>query len=129
MLGIMNMPSEDFEDMVGDTDRLIMSDGLEVDFGDVQQDIQKLILDSSDINFVCNLVSASSTVAQDISNRIWKLEIEAPGLSFGDLLGVTKITFNFNEKMFESTETFAWGITEMGSVITFNAKRIFNNNE
>jgi hypothetical protein len=129
MLDIMNIPSEDFEDMVGDTDRLIMSDGLEVDFGDVQQDIQKLILDSSDINFVCNLVSASSTFSQDISNRVWKLEIEAPGLSFGDLLGVTKITFNFNEKMFESTETFAWAITEMGSVITFNAKRIFNNNE
>ena len=129
MLDIMHIPDEEFKDLIGDSETLIMSEGLEVEFGEAQEETQSLTLDSSNIKFVCSLTSASSIVTSDIKGRVWRFELEVPGLSFGDLSEVTKITYNFNNKTFESISNFAWAITEMGSVITFTAQRIFNNNE
>ena len=125
------MPTLDseFKELIGDTDRLIMSDELEVDFGEFEEDTQMLIIDSADIDFVCSLLSVSSTINQDAKNRFWTFKIEVPGLSFSDLIDATKIKFQYNNSIFESVSTFSWDLVDAGSVLTFAAIRIFNNYE
>jgi hypothetical protein len=129
MLGIMVMQDTDFKEALGDTDRLIMSSELEVDFGEFHEDIQRLTIDSAGIDFICTLISASASMNQDAENRFWDFKLEVPGLSFNDLIGATNIKFRYNDNVFESISTFSWGITDLGSVLTFAAIRIFNKHE
>jgi len=125
----MVVQDTDFKEALGDTDRLIMSSELEVDFGELHEDIQRLTIDSAGIDFVCTLVSASASIGRPTGNRFWNFKLEVPGLSFNDLIGATNIRFRYNDNIFESISTFSWDITDLGSVLTFAAIRIFNKHE
>ena len=125
----MPILDSEFKELIGDTDRLIMSDELEVDFGELEEDTQTLIIDSADIDFVCNLLNVSSSINQDAKNRFWTFKIEVPGLSFSDLVDATKIKYQYNDNVFESVSTFSWDLEDAGSILTFAAIRILNNYE
>jgi len=125
----MVIQDSEFEGLLGDTDRLIMSEELEIDFGEIEEDTQVLLIDSANINFVCSLLSVSSSIGQDAKNRHWAFKIEVPGLSFSDLVNATKIKYQYNDNIFESVSTFSWDLEDAGSILTFAAIRIFNNYE
>ena len=117
---------DEFEILGAEEDRLIMSDGLHVDLGEVLTVEQ--LFSVNDIKYICTL-----TQARFKSNKTrpghWEFCLEVPGLSLTDLLCVENMTFHYGDAKFSATAGFDLTNVEGSPMITFTANRIFNTNE
>jgi hypothetical protein len=123
------LPPSEFNELAGDRDHVIMSDGLELDLGETLTVDQ--ILDINDTRLICSILRVKSMRLNDDSCVLWEFELEVPGLSFSDLVNATDVIFHYGDASFKSTTSLELKTQQLvnSPVLIFVARRIFNNNE
>ena len=123
------LPTDEFNDLAGNKDHVIMSDGLELDLGEPLSIDQ--ILEIEDTRLICNILRVKSMRLNDDSWALWEFELEVPGLSFSDLVSAKDVIFHYGDASFKSTSTIELKTQQLVSspMLMFVARRIFNNDE
>ena len=123
------LPKHELEEMVGHSEHVIMSDGLDVILGEDTEVEQ--ILEISGMRFICSVLRAKAFhVLPSVKDNTWEFDLEVPGLSLSELVGIDSMTFHFGDTSFESISTFELTNPDnSGPIVSITAKRIFNNDE
>ena len=118
--------TEDTRDYGAEVDRIIMSEGLNMDLGDLATVEQFLIV--NDARFICNVTRANFAHAPD--GYGWEFDLEVPGITLSDVTDVTIMTFSYGDVVFKAQGNFELTNPDnRGPVMSFKAERIFNKDE
>jgi hypothetical protein len=121
-------PSDD-NNIIADSEHVIMSEGLDLDLGGALSIDQ--ILEINGVRLVCSVLRVKSMILDESIWSIWEFELEVPGLSFSDLLDAKNIVLHYDNASFRSTSTVELKTQHIveSPVLIFIAKRIINDYE